>query len=225
MDVFDRISKLLDEKKIKKVDLAKGVDIPYSTLISMLKRHPENINYGIISRIAEYFEVETDYLFYGDADFSKNLDEMYSQHFVAENDKLEPLIEKYEEKYNFEQRMIDSMKINIEYIYQNNTSSNLSLNFYKLDYFAPFWQIIGLLVSLSLKDNYELVNEINKENETYKTAIEKLQPPFNSEKMEDISHFRKLMKDNDKKIIELQNKISILEKRLISIRENKHSPM
>lgn len=62
MDFYDKINKLLKEKKIKKNKMCEDLDIPYNTIMSMFSRKSKSISIDVIEMIADYLEVSVDYL-------------------------------------------------------------------------------------------------------------------------------------------------------------------
>lgn len=224
MDVFDRIISICKKRKIKKIELAKGVDISYSTLTSMFRRHPKNINYGIISRIAEYLDVETDYLFYGDSNYTEKANEVFLSSMEG-NSNLDLLNQYYDDNFKFEQRTIVSTKITLEHLYRNNTTSSYSINIYGHQHFDPIWEIEALLLSFGIQDNIFEIKKFENEIDNYKHLIASFSPPFTNDKSNKISEYKSIIQHNEKCIKELKDKIAFMERKLSGIKQNKYLPM
>lgn len=73
MNMYDRITELLKEKKINKVRLCEETGIPYSTLASMFQRQSTNIDVETIKKIALYLNTTLEYLVSGNVLISQNI--------------------------------------------------------------------------------------------------------------------------------------------------------
>lgn len=77
MNIYDRINKLLKDKKVTRKDLAKETGISYQTLSSLFYRQSGNMSLTTIKSIAEYFQVSVDYLVMGESFLVKEKAEKY----------------------------------------------------------------------------------------------------------------------------------------------------
>lgn len=66
MDMYDRLERLLSEKKISKRKLSMDLNIPYTTLVSMFKRRSTSVDIETIKKLAKYLQTDIDFLVSGD---------------------------------------------------------------------------------------------------------------------------------------------------------------
>lgn len=60
--VKDKLTELMLERNINKAQLAKGAEIPYTTIDGLLKKDSENVKLQTLKKIAKYFDCTIDYL-------------------------------------------------------------------------------------------------------------------------------------------------------------------
>ena len=204
----------MDEKGITKSKLAKGISLPYSTLSGMLTRHPKNVNYGIISRIAEYLEVNTDYLLYENASFLEDL-EKYA--FNKDNSNSNKNLDCFIENFNLANRTIKHININVEYVYDNDSRAKEQCTFYNSNLSSTFWTLLELIFKMAIQDN-EKEREFNLEliSDTME-QIKAIKPPYDEEKGAEIEllrsdlRYRQKLNNNIKiDILNLQRRINSL---------------
>lgn len=87
MDMYDRINDFLDKRKLRKSDLSKNLNIPYSTIASMFQRHSTGVDVEIIKKIADYLNTTVEYLVNGNEKYKIADNENYSNCMVAIKDK------------------------------------------------------------------------------------------------------------------------------------------
>jgi transcriptional regulator with XRE-family HTH domain len=64
MTFCEKVLQEIKEKGLKKSELAHAINIPYTTLDSMLRRNSDNISLPVVFKIAEFLNVSVDYLAY-----------------------------------------------------------------------------------------------------------------------------------------------------------------
>jgi repressor LexA len=62
MTFLDKLNMLMGEKSISRVDLAKGADVPYTTISSFYEKGTENIKLSTLRKLAAYFDCSLDFL-------------------------------------------------------------------------------------------------------------------------------------------------------------------
>jgi transcriptional regulator with XRE-family HTH domain len=72
MTFCEKVLQEMKKRGIKKSELAHEIDVPYTTLDSMLKRNTENINLSIVYKIARYLNVSVDYLIFDGMEEEQN---------------------------------------------------------------------------------------------------------------------------------------------------------
>lgn len=72
MTFCEKVLQEIKKRGIKKSELAHEIDVPYTTLDSMLKRNTENINLSIVYKIAKYLNVSVDYLVFDGTEEEQN---------------------------------------------------------------------------------------------------------------------------------------------------------
>lgn len=65
MDIYDRINKLLEEKKMTRTQLSKKTGVSYNTLTSLFSRRSKNIDIETLKKIALGLETSVEYLVTG----------------------------------------------------------------------------------------------------------------------------------------------------------------
>lgn len=214
MDVFDRINQLLKEKNVKKSKLAKGADIPYSTLSSMLSSHPKKINYGIISKIAQFLDVETDFLFYGDSDFSNKLDKL-AFNPPKNQDEYEKTFSDIMIKWqNAGDRTINHTDFIIEHVYDNGTKSSEKFSFYDIGVNSIVWTLYEFILKLALENNRQEESKAKKLLNDTKNELNEIIPPFSKNMKEDMESLNSLVNYYRKHINSLNVDIKKLESKL-----------
>lgn len=68
MTFCEKVVKEIEERGIKKSELAQAIGIPYTTLDSMLRRNSENVNISIVYKIAKFLNVSVNYLAFDEID-------------------------------------------------------------------------------------------------------------------------------------------------------------
>lgn len=58
----EKLSILMDSKKINKAQLSKGADIPYTTIDGIFKKDSDNTKINTLKKLANFFECSIDYL-------------------------------------------------------------------------------------------------------------------------------------------------------------------
>lgn len=78
MNLRQKLEFLMARKDITKAQLSKDLDIPYTTIDSILKRDTfENVKFSMLKKLCDYFNVDMRYLCYDeiiDADYGKKAD-------------------------------------------------------------------------------------------------------------------------------------------------------
>lgn len=77
MTLTERLIQLMQERKINRSELAKGADIPYTTIVALFEKGTENIKLSTLRKLADYFEVTLDDLVEG-KDSDKNPHEIHT---------------------------------------------------------------------------------------------------------------------------------------------------
>lgn len=62
MNIAERLEQMMESKSINKSQLAKGANIPYTTIDGIFKSSNENIKLNTLTKLADYFNVSIDYL-------------------------------------------------------------------------------------------------------------------------------------------------------------------
>ena len=62
MNMIEKIQEMMSEKKLTKADVAKGAEIPYTTLDGLFKKGFENTRFPTLRKLALYFDVSMEYL-------------------------------------------------------------------------------------------------------------------------------------------------------------------
>lgn len=62
MNMIEKIQEMMSEKKLTKADVAKGAEIPYTTLDGLFKKKFENTRFPTLRKIALFFDVSMEYL-------------------------------------------------------------------------------------------------------------------------------------------------------------------
>ena len=62
MNLLDKLDRLMEQQNLNKHSLAEKSNIPYTTIVGLYQKDPENIRVGTIKRLAMYFGVSMDYL-------------------------------------------------------------------------------------------------------------------------------------------------------------------
>jgi transcriptional regulator with XRE-family HTH domain len=60
--MIEKMQLMMEERDLTKADVAKGVDIPYTTLDSLFRRGFENARYPTLQKLAKFFDVSMEYL-------------------------------------------------------------------------------------------------------------------------------------------------------------------
>lgn len=68
MNMLEKIQLLMDEKDLKKADVARGADIPYTTIDGLFKKGVENARFPTLKKLAQFFDVSMEYLINDDED-------------------------------------------------------------------------------------------------------------------------------------------------------------
>ncbi len=89
MDIYDRITKILDEKKITRKDLSDGTGISYNTLTSQFQRKSDNMKLDTIVTIARFLKVSVEYLVTGSENLHVNESDENETSLNAPNIDLE----------------------------------------------------------------------------------------------------------------------------------------
>ncbi len=62
MNIVEKIKMMMEEKDITRAELAKGADIPYTTIDGIIKRNNESIRFPALKKLAIFFDVSMEYL-------------------------------------------------------------------------------------------------------------------------------------------------------------------
>lgn len=62
MDFLQKLDMLMAERKIKKSELARQAEIPYTTLLSLYDKGYSNVGLSTLKKLASYFGCSIDYL-------------------------------------------------------------------------------------------------------------------------------------------------------------------
>ena len=62
MKLTDKLDGLMRERKINKVELSEGSDIPYMTIVNFYKKGTDNIKLSTLRKLSKYFKVTLDYI-------------------------------------------------------------------------------------------------------------------------------------------------------------------
>lgn len=81
MDMLQKIEKIMLEKGYSKADLARGSDLPYTTIAGLWTKGTENAKRSTIIKLARFLGVSLDYL--ADDDFSEEESSYYLDPEVA----------------------------------------------------------------------------------------------------------------------------------------------
>lgn len=74
MNMINKIELIMKERGLKKADVSKGADIPYTTIDGLFKKGFENARFPTIKKLALFFDVSMEYLINdneNDRDFGK----------------------------------------------------------------------------------------------------------------------------------------------------------
>jgi transcriptional regulator with XRE-family HTH domain len=72
--MIEKIELIMKERDLKKADVSKGADIPYTTIDGLFKKGFENARFPTIKKLALFFDVSMEYLINdneNDRDFEK----------------------------------------------------------------------------------------------------------------------------------------------------------
>ena len=61
--VGEKLEKLLQAKGMKAGTLAREIDVPKSTIYSIIKRNNKNVQYSVMEKIAKFLEVPVEYFY------------------------------------------------------------------------------------------------------------------------------------------------------------------
>lgn len=62
MKLTEKLDMLMQEKRINRVELSKGTEIPYSTIASLYDKGYENVKLSTLKKLADYFNCSLDYI-------------------------------------------------------------------------------------------------------------------------------------------------------------------
>lgn len=62
MKFTDKLDKLMDERSLSRMGVAKGSGVPYTTIVNFYEKGTENIKLSTLRKLAEFFNVSLDYL-------------------------------------------------------------------------------------------------------------------------------------------------------------------
>ena len=62
MNMIEKILILMEERGYTKADVAKGADMPYTTLDGLFKKGFENTRFPTLKKLATFFDVSMEYL-------------------------------------------------------------------------------------------------------------------------------------------------------------------
>ena len=82
MDMYDRINEIIKSRKINKRKLCLDLNISYSTLDSMFARHSSIEPVTIINNIANYLDVDVEYLVIGKSSRALSMQEYEILHLM-----------------------------------------------------------------------------------------------------------------------------------------------
>ena len=66
MDLYDRITQLLNEQGITRKKMSKDIGVSYDTLNALFKRRTERVRLELIQSIARYLNTTVDFLAFGE---------------------------------------------------------------------------------------------------------------------------------------------------------------
>lgn len=76
MNIEEQLDRIMLKKGLTKAQLAKGANIPYTTIDGIFKRSCTNIKLPTLIKLADYFDVSIDYLVGRSTESEYNLDEL-----------------------------------------------------------------------------------------------------------------------------------------------------
>lgn len=62
MKFTDKLDKLMDEKSLSRMGVAKGSGVPYTTIVNFYEKGTDNIKLSTLRKLADFFNVSLDYL-------------------------------------------------------------------------------------------------------------------------------------------------------------------
>jgi repressor LexA len=62
MKFTDKLDKLMDERSLSRMGVAKGSGVPYTTIVNFYEKGTENIKLSTLRKLADFFNVSLDYL-------------------------------------------------------------------------------------------------------------------------------------------------------------------
>lgn len=62
MNMIEKLQLMMDERSLKVADVAKGANIPYTTVDGIFKKGYENIRKPTLKKLADFFGVSMEYL-------------------------------------------------------------------------------------------------------------------------------------------------------------------
>lgn len=62
MTLLEKVEMLMNERNINNAQLAKGADIPYTTVDGFFKKGMDNVKLTTLKKLAKYFDCTLDYL-------------------------------------------------------------------------------------------------------------------------------------------------------------------
>jgi repressor LexA len=62
MKFTDKLDKLMDERSLSRMGVAKGSGVPYTTIVNFYEKGTDNIKLSTLRKLADFFNVSLDYL-------------------------------------------------------------------------------------------------------------------------------------------------------------------
>ncbi len=120
MDFLEKLDSLLAEKGINRAELAREINVPYTTIMSMYDRGYRNIKLTTLKKLALYFDCTVDYLVSED-----NNDRHYKPFDINDLSPSEiKMVESYIRAKNSDQAMVKSLASAIDKLLGVNEPGN-----------------------------------------------------------------------------------------------------
>jgi transcriptional regulator with XRE-family HTH domain len=69
--MIEKIEIMMKQRKLNRADVSRGADLPYSTVDNLFKREYKNVRAPTLLKLANFFDVSIEYLFYDGEDLER----------------------------------------------------------------------------------------------------------------------------------------------------------
>lgn len=87
MNMLEKIQTIMDEKGLKVADVARGADLPYTTVDGLFKKGVENARFPTLKKLAQFFDVSMEYLI-NDEEDDRDYGKILPHEFTKEEHRL-----------------------------------------------------------------------------------------------------------------------------------------